>query len=66
MIYNLRIDADYAEPHGGFLPVKITYVWKEGDLGQRNVQVAAGPAKTYTITCRDKPVMESLIVELAK
>ncbi|MGB2824383.1 MAG: hypothetical protein WBF17_25635, partial [Phycisphaerae bacterium] len=50
MIYNLRIDADYAEPHGGFLPVKITYVWKEGDLGQRNVQVAAGPAKTYTIT----------------
>src|SRR5439155_8403099 len=26
-ILNFRIDADYREPQGGYLPVKVTYMW---------------------------------------
>ena len=66
MIYQTRIDADYKEPHGGFRPVKITYVWNEGGAEKRDVHVAQKPSETYKITCAAKPTMKSLIVELAE
>ncbi|HYG76964.1 MAG TPA: hypothetical protein VEK08_18305 [Planctomycetota bacterium] len=64
-ILNLRIDADYKEPHGGFRPVKITYIWDEDGQEKRDVHVAASPEDKWTINCAQKPLMKSLIVELA-
>ena len=65
MLFNLRIDADYREPAGGFRPVRITYVWDEAGAEKRDVHVANKPEETYTITCAGKPGLKSLIVELA-
>src|SRR5208283_2394143 len=65
MLFGLRIDADYAQPAGGFRPVQVTYVWNEGRVEKKNVRVVRTPAETYTITCNSKPVMKSLVVELA-
>jgi len=65
-IFDFRIDADYAEPNGGFRPVKVTYVWEEGGAEKRDVHVASQPEETYKITCGQQPVMKSLIVELAQ
>ena len=65
LIYDFRIDADYAEPAGGFRPVKVTYVWEEGSVEKRDVHVASQPEETYKITCGENPLMKSLIVELA-
>jgi hypothetical protein len=61
-----RVDADYLEPAGGFAPVKVTYVWEEGGLEKKNVHVANKPNETYKIKCDSKPVMKSIIVELAQ
>jgi len=66
MLYQARIDADYREPRGGFRPVKITYVWQEGTIERRHVHVARSPRETYRITCGNKPVMKSIILELAE
>ena len=66
MLFNVRIDADYTEPHGGFRPVKVTYVWQEAGREKRDVHVAAKPGETWTIRCANKPVMKGLIVELAE
>ena len=66
VLCNTRIDADYLEPAGGSRPVKITYVWEEGGLEQKDVHVAAKPGETYKITCQSKPLLKSLIVELDK
>ncbi len=66
MIYQARIMADYREPHGGFRPVKVTYVWEEGGAEKRNVHVARKAAETYTIDCPTAPLMKSLVVELAE
>ena len=66
MIYQARIDADYVEPHGGFRPVKITYVWTEGTVEQRHVHVAKSAQDTYHVFCGNTPVMKSLTVELAE
>jgi hypothetical protein len=66
MLYNVRIDADYAEPHGGFRPVRVTYVWEEGGQEKRHVHVAAKPHETYQINCAERPTMKRLTVELAE
>ena len=63
-IFAVRIDADYAQPRGGFRPVKVTYVWEEGGVEKRDVHIARKPEETYAITCGDAPVMRSLIVQL--
>ncbi len=64
-VLNFRIDADYAEPRGGFRPVKVTYVWDEGGVEKRDEHIATKPTETYIIQCAAKPVMKSLVVELA-
>ena len=65
-IFLLRIDADYRQPHGGFQPVRITYVWEEGGLEKKDIHVAASPQETYQITCQGKPSMKSITLELAE
>ena len=66
MMFALRIDADYRQPHGGFRPVKISYVWDEGGQEKRDEHVAARPEDSYTIHCGPKTVVKSFTVELAK
>ena len=63
---NARIDADYKAPAGGFRPVQITYLWEEGGIDKKDIHVARKPRETYKITCQSKPVMKSIILELAK
>jgi hypothetical protein len=65
VLWNFRIDADYAEADGGFRPVKVTYVWAEDGKDQTDVHVAAKSDETYTINCKSKPTMKSVIMELA-
>lgn len=64
-LQNARIDADYAEPHGGFRPVQVTYVWEEGGVEKRDVHVARSPTETWTIKVESPPVMQSLVLQLA-
>lgn len=63
-IFDLRLDADYAEPAGGFAPVKVTYVWDENGAEQRHTHTARQPRDTYQITCPTKPLLKSLTIEL--
>ena len=65
VLVNARIDADYKAPAGGFRPVQITYLWEEGGIDKKDVHVARKPRETYKITCRSKPVMKSILLELA-
>ncbi len=65
-LFNHRIDADYNIPNGGFHPVQITYLWTEGGVPKQDVHVAATPNETYHINCAVKPVVKSIILELAK
>ena len=65
-LFLLRIDADYRQPHGGFAPVKITYLWDEGGKEKSDVHIARTPADTYHINCAAKPTMKSIVMELAE
>jgi hypothetical protein len=62
-ILNFRIDADYLEPHGGFAPVEVTYVWEENGAVKRDVHAASKPDESWVIHCAAPPVMKSLTVE---
>lgn len=64
--FNFRIDADYREPHGGFRPVKVTYTWLEDGKEKQDVHMARQPEESYTISCRTKPVMKAIVLELAE
>ena len=66
MFFGLRIDADYQQPHGGFRPVKITYVWEEDRQPHRHEHIATKPEETYTVRCGRRTVVKSFTVELAK
>ena len=63
LIHDFRIDADYVEPSGGFLPVRVTYRWEEGGAAKERVLVARKPSETWTIDCGAKPVMKSITLE---
>ncbi len=65
MLFGLRIDADYLQPHGGFRPVKITYVWEEAGKEKRHEHIARQPHEVYTIRCGPKTLVKSFTVELA-
>ena len=65
-LFSLRIDADYRQPHGGFQPVKVTYVWDEAGLEKHDTHIAQAPEETYKITCPVKPLMRSIALELAE
>ncbi len=66
MIGNFRLDADYQEPHGGFHPVKVTYLWDENGQAKSDVHVARRAEETYTIHCGVRPVMKSIRLEMAE
>jgi hypothetical protein len=66
MLTNLRISADYREPFGGFQPVKVTYLWDENGLPKQDVRIFKNPTETYHIHCAAKPLMKSLVMELAE
>jgi hypothetical protein len=65
-LLNFRIDADYKEPAGGFRPVKVTYRWDEEGKAKEQVFVAKKPEELWTVTCATKPVMKSIVMELAE
>jgi hypothetical protein len=65
-VFSLRIDADYLEPHGGFRPVKITYLWGEDGADKQDVHIAQSPEETYQIDCAAQPRLKSIILELAE
>jgi hypothetical protein len=65
-VFNLRIDADYTEPRGGFRPVKVTYRWSEAGADKENVHIAESPDEIYEIECAGQPRMKSIILELAE
>ncbi|HYF51906.1 MAG TPA: hypothetical protein VEJ63_21030 [Planctomycetota bacterium] len=64
--FHHSVTADYAEPNGGFRPVKITYVWDENGAEKKDVHVMNKPDETYTINCAAKPLMKSISLELAE
>jgi hypothetical protein len=66
VVFNFRIDADYAEPKGAFAPVKITYRWQEDRRDKEDVHVAKAAAETYSIDCGSTPKMTSITLELAE
>jgi hypothetical protein len=64
-LFNMRVDADYKEPNGGFRPVKITYVWDEDGKEKKDEHVAKAADDTYKINCGAKTTPKSVILELA-
>jgi hypothetical protein len=62
-LFDFRIDADYAEPAGGFSPVRVTYVWEEGGVTHSDVHDATSGDETWIIHCDAAPKMKSLVVE---
>ncbi|HET6250381.1 MAG TPA: hypothetical protein VFE47_22025 [Tepidisphaeraceae bacterium] len=64
MLMDVRLDADYAEPHGGFSPVKITYAWEENGQIKQDIHIAQKTEESYTIHCAEKPVMKSMTMAL--
>ncbi|MFB3890775.1 MAG: hypothetical protein ACE15C_02000 [Phycisphaerae bacterium] len=65
-MFDLRIDADYKEPNGGFAPVKVTYVWEEDGQKKTDEHVCKTAEDAWTIKCGPKTVAKSFTVELAK
>ena len=64
MISDLRICADYLEPHGSFAPIRITYLWDEAGTPRQDVHVVHHPDETYILHCNSKPLMKSLSLQL--
>jgi hypothetical protein len=65
MISGFRIDADYRPAAAGFLPMRITYRWKEDGKERVDVHVTAQEDESYVISCAAKPSMESITMEVA-
>ncbi|HSU65860.1 MAG TPA: hypothetical protein VLJ39_03215, partial [Tepidisphaeraceae bacterium] len=66
LILDLRISADYAEPHGGFAPVRVTYRWDESGKPHEDTRVIQSADATYTLHCDEKPTMRSISIQLAQ
>ena len=64
-VFDQSFNVDYKEANGGFRPVKITYVWEENGAKKENVKVCSKPSETFEIPCGAKPLMKSIILELA-
>jgi hypothetical protein len=61
--WSFRVDADYADSHAGFAPIKVTYRWEENGTVKEDVHMATKPDDTWKITCGAKPLMKSIVVE---
>jgi hypothetical protein len=65
-LFDMRLDADYTEPNGGFRPVKITYLWEEDGKPKKDEHIARTATEKYKIDCGVKTVPKSVILELAE
>jgi hypothetical protein len=65
-MFGMRMDADYKQPNGGFMPVKITYVWEENGQTKTNEHVAKSPSDSYVIKCGANTVCKSVSLEIQK
>ena len=65
MISGLRIDADYRPPAAGFLPMRITYHWREDGQERSDVHVTATADEHYVIHCAGRPSMDTITMEVA-
>ena len=65
-LFDLRIDADYREPKGGFRPIRVVYRWEEDGKAKEDVRVLRKERETYTIDCAARPVMKSIRLEWAE
>jgi len=50
--------------NGGFMPVKITYVWDENGQTKSNEHIAKTPADSYVIKCGPSTVCKSVSLEI--
>lgn len=66
LILDLRISADYREPHGGFAPVRVSYAWDEDGKARQDVRVLRTPDESYTLHCDTKPTMRSISFQRAE
>ena len=64
-LFNVRIDADYAEPHGGFSPMEVTYIGEEDGVETRDVHVARSPNETRAVQVGSPQVMKNFVLQLA-
>ena len=64
LIFDLRIDADYKEPAGGFKPTKITYTWDEAGQTKTDVHLVKTATETYPIKCGPNATVKSFAMEL--
>ncbi|MBA3708922.1 MAG: hypothetical protein H0W83_08915 [Planctomycetes bacterium] len=65
-LFDWRMAADYKEPNGGFRPVKVTYTYDENGKTKQDVHIAKQATDTWAITCDGKPLMKSIVLELAE
>ncbi|MCZ7648650.1 MAG: hypothetical protein M5U26_25895 [Planctomycetota bacterium] len=65
VLWRHRIDADYLEPRGGFAPIKVMYTWEEAGQPKEDIHIARMPEETWGITCAQKPVLKSIVLERA-
>lgn len=63
---DLRICADYREPHGGFVPVRVAYAWSEDGKPREDFHVVHQPDETYVLHSVSKPVLKSISLQLAE
>jgi hypothetical protein len=66
LVFDLRIDADYKEPAGGFKPVKISYAWDEAGQAKSDVHVVKSDNETFIIKCGANATVKSYTMELAE
>jgi hypothetical protein len=62
-LFDLRLDADYAEPNGAFAPVKVTYLYDEAKQPRESTHTATKPMETWTIKCAERPLLKSIVME---
>lgn len=63
MLFGLRFDADYREPHGGFAPVKVVYRWEEHGAAREHVRLVRQERESWKVNCAENPRMKSIILE---
>jgi hypothetical protein len=62
-LFDLRLDADYAEPNGGLAPVKVTYLYDESGQHKELAHTATKQTETWTIQCAQRPLLKSIVIE---
>jgi hypothetical protein len=64
-LFDFAVHVDYRETNGGYRPVRITYRWDEDGQAKEDVHRCAQAGERWSIRCAGKPVMKTLVLELA-